>query len=123
VSAEAAADFAAGLDFGSRSTFDAAVAAFALVTSLLDFAMLITFPGRMAAGYRRRRLTSSMSVGEPVILKERLSRETTRRSALSAQCRDRDAAQLVAIPSFTCLSITFSNWLAILSGRTVRRFS
>lgn len=42
VSAEAAADFAAGLDFGSRSTFDAADAAFALVTSLLDFAMMIT---------------------------------------------------------------------------------
>lgn len=46
VSAEAAADFAAGLDFGSRSTFEAAEAAFALVTSLLDFAMMITsFPG------------------------------------------------------------------------------
>lgn len=34
VSAEAAADFAALLDFGSRSTLDAADAAFLLVTSL-----------------------------------------------------------------------------------------
>jgi hypothetical protein len=42
VSAEAAADFAAALDLGSRSTFDAAEAAFALVTSLLDLAMWIT---------------------------------------------------------------------------------
>ena len=42
VSAEAAAVFAAGLDFGLLSTFDAADAAFALVTSLFDFAMLIT---------------------------------------------------------------------------------
>ena len=40
VSAEAAAVFAAGLDFGFRSTFDAADAAFALVTSLFDFTML-----------------------------------------------------------------------------------
>lgn len=45
VSAEAAAVFAAGLDFGLLRTFDAADAAFALVTSLLDFAILITsFP-------------------------------------------------------------------------------
>lgn len=35
VSAEAAADFAAALDFGSRRTCAAADAAFALVTSLL----------------------------------------------------------------------------------------
>lgn len=35
VSAEPAADFAALLDFGSRSTFAAAEAAFSLVTSLL----------------------------------------------------------------------------------------
>lgn len=35
VSAEAAADFAAELDFGSRRTFAAADATFALVTSLL----------------------------------------------------------------------------------------
>jgi hypothetical protein len=39
VSADAAADFAAGLDFGSRNTCDAAVAAFALVTSP-DFPLL-----------------------------------------------------------------------------------
>jgi hypothetical protein len=45
VSAEAAAVFAAGLDFGFLSTFEAADAAFALVTSLFDFAMLFTsFP-------------------------------------------------------------------------------
>jgi len=42
VSAEAAAVFAAGLDFGFLSTFEAADAAFALVTSLFDFAMLFT---------------------------------------------------------------------------------
>jgi hypothetical protein len=36
VSAEAAADLAAALDFGSRSTFEAAVAAFLLVTSLFE---------------------------------------------------------------------------------------
>jgi hypothetical protein len=35
VSADAAADFAAALDFGSRSTCEAADAAFALVVSLL----------------------------------------------------------------------------------------
>lgn len=45
VSAEAAAVFAAGLDFGFLSTLEAADAAFALVTSLFDFAMLFTsFP-------------------------------------------------------------------------------
>ena len=42
VSAEAAAVFAAGLDFGFLSTFEAADAAFALVTSLFDFAMFLT---------------------------------------------------------------------------------
>ena len=42
VRAEAAADFSALLDFGFRSTLDAAEAAFALVTSLLDFAISIT---------------------------------------------------------------------------------
>jgi hypothetical protein len=43
VSAEAAADFAALLDLGFRSTFDAADAAFALVTSdLLLPAILLT---------------------------------------------------------------------------------
>lgn len=42
MSAEAAAVFAAGLDFGFLSTFDAADAAFALVTSLFGFAMLFT---------------------------------------------------------------------------------
>jgi len=42
VSAEAAAVFAAALDFGFLSTFDAADAAFALVTSLFDFGMLFT---------------------------------------------------------------------------------
>ena len=42
MSAEAAAVFAAGLDFGLLSTFEAADAAFALVTSLFDFAILIT---------------------------------------------------------------------------------
>jgi hypothetical protein len=39
VSAEAAAVFAAALDFGLLSTFAAADAAFALVTSLFDFAI------------------------------------------------------------------------------------
>ena len=42
VRAEAAADFAALLDFGLRSTLAAAEAAFALVTSLFDFAISIT---------------------------------------------------------------------------------
>jgi hypothetical protein len=42
VSADAAALFAAALDFGSRKTFEAAVAAFALVTSLFFFDPLIT---------------------------------------------------------------------------------
>lgn len=42
VSAEAAAVFAAALAFGFLSTFAAADAAFALVTSLFDFAMLFT---------------------------------------------------------------------------------
>lgn len=42
MSAEAAAVFAAGLDFGLLSTFEAADAAFALVTSLFDFAILFT---------------------------------------------------------------------------------
>ena len=37
VSADAAADFAALLDLGSRKTFDAAEAAFLLVTSELPF--------------------------------------------------------------------------------------
>jgi hypothetical protein len=41
VSADAAADFAAALDFGSRRTLDAAEAAFALVTSLLPAIALI----------------------------------------------------------------------------------
>ena len=42
VRAEAAADFAALLDFGLRSTLAAAEATFALVTSLFDFATPIT---------------------------------------------------------------------------------
>ena len=42
VRAEAAADLAALLDFGLRSTLAAAEAAFALVTSLFDFAISIT---------------------------------------------------------------------------------
>ena len=42
VSAEAAADFAALLDLGFRSTFDAADAAFLLVTS--EFLLPVIFP-------------------------------------------------------------------------------
>ena len=44
VSAEAAADFAAALDLGSRRTAEAAVAAFLLVTSPPDLRVVIGFP-------------------------------------------------------------------------------
>ncbi|MCH4548071.1 hypothetical protein MK632_20240 [Rhizobium changzhiense] len=43
VRAEAAADFAAALDFGSRRTFEAEDAALALVTSLLAI-KITSFP-------------------------------------------------------------------------------
>lgn len=42
--ADAAADFAAALDFGSLNTFAAAEAAFALVTSLLPAMIITSFP-------------------------------------------------------------------------------
>jgi hypothetical protein len=44
VSADAAADFAAALDFGSLSTLAAADAAFALVTSLFPAMIISSFP-------------------------------------------------------------------------------
>lgn len=43
VRADAAAVFAAALDFGSRRTLEAAVAAFLLVTSLLDRDLAMIF--------------------------------------------------------------------------------
>lgn len=62
VSAEAAAVFAAGLDFGLLRTFDAADAAFALVTSLFDFAILIT-------SFLSSRVRSSLKVVDSLLTK------------------------------------------------------
>ena len=78
VRADPAAVFAALLEFGFLRTFDAADAAFLLVTSLFALrAILITSfqIWQMLGFYRSRLLTSSISLGEPKTSNDRLSRE------------------------------------------------
>jgi hypothetical protein len=58
VSAEAAADFAAALDLGSRNTCEAAVAAFWLVTSLFEMVFLVMIVLLLPANARLTRLAN-----------------------------------------------------------------
>ena len=62
VKAEAAAVFAVGELFGSRSTFDAAVAAFLDVCSLEHFVAMLIAPRQLVCGFCARLPAAKESV-------------------------------------------------------------